>query len=98
LIDYPAKAFCFQVKNGDSGSEVARNVFKLIQYFLDKSIAHNIFLTRGVDIVTGENNDDIRILIWPRKSCVGMKQLGSFNVAVCELSGWFPVYGKYNYF
>lgn len=42
----------------------------------------------------------IRLLVWPRKSSAGAKQLAAFNVAVCELSGWFPVYSMYfyNYF
>ncbi|CAH2087958.1 unnamed protein product [Euphydryas editha] len=84
---YPVPAFCFEVLQN---SHKVDEIFTLLDYFLKKSIAHNIFITKGEAIeATGEV---IRFIIWPRKSSIGAKQLVSFNVAVCELSGWFPIY------
>ncbi|KAI5635239.1 alcohol dehydrogenase transcription factor myb/SANT-like domain-containing protein [Phthorimaea operculella] len=60
--------------------------------------AHNLFITRGESLVPGDyENEVVRVIIWPRKSSSGAKQLDAFNVAVCELSGWFPVYDKTAY-
>lgn len=36
----------------------------------------------------------VDVIVWPRKSTSGAKKLVAFNVAVLELSGWFPIYGK----
>lgn len=86
----PLPAFCFEVFQN---SQKLEEISALLNYFLEKSIAHNIFITKGEAIeATGEV---IRFIVWPRKSSFGAKQLGAFNVAVCELSGWFPIYSKY---
>ncbi|XP_063831947.1 GDP-D-glucose phosphorylase 1 [Ostrinia nubilalis] len=92
--DYPIPAFCFQIPCEDSAtksSNMAKDIYKLLEYLLHKSIAHNIFITRGESVDSSEK-EVIRVLVWPRKSSAGVKQLSAFNVAVLELSGWFPVY------
>ncbi|KPJ14774.1 GDP-D-glucose phosphorylase C15orf58-like [Papilio machaon] len=88
LDDYPVPGFCFEVT--PQINEPSENIYKLIDVLLKKSIAHNIFITRGQSVMG--DGDIVRVVIWPRKSSSGAKQLAAFNVAVCELSGWFPVY------
>ncbi|VVD02178.1 unnamed protein product [Leptidea sinapis] len=87
--DYPVPAFCFETSPQNIQVEA---IYKLIGYLLSNSIAHNIFITRG-EPLSGEGSAG-RVFVWPRKSVVGAKQPGGFNVAACELSGWFPVYKK----
>ncbi|CAH0719126.1 unnamed protein product, partial [Brenthis ino] len=86
FVDYPVPGFCFEITSSYKIDEI----FKLIKFLLKKSIAHNVFITRGSSMEDGKGA--IRLLVWPRKSSAGAKQLAAFNVAVCELSGWFPVY------
>lgn len=83
-------AFCFEVRR-HSIIETTREIYKVFEYFLKNSIAHNILLTRRrLDAV----DDAVRVIVWPRKSTTGAKQFSFLNVAVLELSGWFPVYGE----
>ncbi|XP_050355774.1 GDP-D-glucose phosphorylase 1 [Nymphalis io] len=84
---YPVTAFCFEVYHG---CENIDEIFILLNHLLRKSIAHNIMITRGDPIEA--SCDVIRVVVWPRKSSLGAKLLLAFNVAVCELSGWFPIY------
>lgn len=86
-------AFCFQIKLKSEIKSISYSVYKLIEYFLRENIAHNMLITRGNGL-EAPNIEVIRIMVWPRKSCSGVKQLQAFNVAVCELSGWFPIYGE----
>ncbi|CAH2055792.1 unnamed protein product, partial [Iphiclides podalirius] len=88
--DYPVPALVFEVP---SNTVVAyRDIFKLVDFLLHKSIAHNIFITRGQSITEDCSKEIVRLIVWPRKSSSGAKQLAAFNVAVLELSGWFPIY------
>lgn len=87
LLDHPAPAFCFRVT--DNLKEISE-VYKLIKYLQDESIAHNIFMK-----ITDTLNA-VEVYVFPRKSTTGVKQLAAFNVAVLELSGWFPVFSKYS--
>uniref|UniRef100_A0A2A4K8G0 GDP-D-glucose phosphorylase 1 n=1 Tax=Heliothis virescens TaxID=7102 RepID=A0A2A4K8G0_HELVI len=84
---YPAPAFCFELQK-KSSAQTLKEVWKVLEYFLNKSIAHNILLTKR----KLGGNGDVSIIIWPRKSTTGAKKLAAFNVAVLELSGWFPIY------
>ncbi|XP_041969878.1 GDP-D-glucose phosphorylase 1 [Aricia agestis] len=88
---YPASAFCFEV----TSPEIHKEIYKLIHLFLQKSIAHNIFITRG-DSFDG-SKEITRCIVYPRKSSSGIKQLHDFNVAALELSGWITVYDKNTY-
>lgn len=94
---YPIPAFCFQVKKKADVVSISQDVFKLLEYFLKENIAHNIFITRGKSLDEEIHcKEIIRILVWPRKHSYGVKQLDAFNIAVLELSGYFPIYSKYN--
>ncbi|XP_047027642.1 GDP-D-glucose phosphorylase 1 [Helicoverpa zea] len=84
---YPVPAFCFELQK-QSYAQTLKEVWKVLEYFLNKSIAHNILFTkRRLD-----GNGDVCVIIWPRRSTTGAKKLAAFNVAVLELSGWFPIY------
>ncbi|KAH9643711.1 hypothetical protein HF086_001821 [Spodoptera exigua] len=83
-------AFCFKIQK-DSCNQTLQQVWKVLEYFLKKSIAHNILFTkRGL----GERDDVVYLIVWPRRNTSGAKQLSAFNVAVLELSGWFPIYDE----
>lgn len=85
---YPIPGFCF-----DGNLEnAAENIFKLIEYFLKNSIAHNLFITRGRSLNGG--NEITRVFVWARKSNSGAKPLIAFNVAALELGGLFPIHCK----
>ncbi|XP_030028493.2 GDP-D-glucose phosphorylase 1 [Manduca sexta] len=88
--NYPVPAFCFEVDQ-KSSHKMCKEIFKLLQYFLHNSIAHNILITTRC---FAKNDGSAQVLIFPRKGTIGVKQLTAFNVAVCELSGWFPVYDE----
>ncbi|KAM3965963.1 GDP-D-glucose phosphorylase 1 [Aphomia sociella] len=45
IYDYPIPGFCFEVPDKNSAFSVVKDINKLVQYFLKKSIAHNILLT-----------------------------------------------------
>ncbi|XP_038219001.1 GDP-D-glucose phosphorylase 1 isoform X2 [Zerene cesonia] len=87
--NYPIPGFCFEI------STSAMEMYKVIDYFLKKSIAHNIMVTRGRCFES--DLDTARVLIWPRKSSSGAKQLTEMNAGVCELSGWFPIHSNEDY-
>ncbi|CAB3251589.1 unnamed protein product [Arctia plantaginis] len=88
---YPVPAFCFEVQR-HSILETTMDIYKVLEYFLKNSIAHNILLTRRhrLDAV----DDAVKVIIWPRKSTTGAKQFSFINVAVLELSGWFSVHDE----
>ncbi|CAH0591571.1 unnamed protein product [Chrysodeixis includens] len=85
---YPVPAICFEVQKHDPN--VLKDVWKVLEYFLKRSIAHNILITRRPR--QGGCDDAVCIVVWPRKSTAGAKPLAAFNVAALELSGWFTVY------
>ncbi|XP_059046741.1 GDP-D-glucose phosphorylase 1 [Achroia grisella] len=98
--DYPIPGFCFEIQDQNSAMKVTSEIYKLLEYFLEKSIAHNIFITRGQTVKQRSSDIDrdvLRILIWPRKSSVIAKQTNAFNIAACEISGWFTVYNSADY-
>lgn len=86
--DYPVPAFCCNIKKL---SETI-NAYILIKYLVDKSIAHNVLITNRKSQETG-----VHVIIWPRKKTEGAKQFTDFNVAICELSGWIPIYDEETY-
>ncbi|XP_068622922.1 GDP-D-glucose phosphorylase 1 [Battus philenor] len=90
LDNYPAPAFCFEVTQ--QTIKASENIFRIVDFLLKKSIAHNIMFTYGQSVTADVKREIVRVIIWPRKNSTGAKQLAAFNVAVCELSGWFPVY------
>lgn len=87
--NYPVPAFCFEIPRHTS----VQSLWKVLDYFLKKSIAHNILLTK-IRRVDGRQ-DTVNVIVWPRRNSTGAKKLEAFNVAVLELSGWFPIFGNY---
>ncbi|CAI9551053.1 unnamed protein product [Staurois parvus] len=92
LADFPAPGFCFYTDGTDLAS-LAQGLCRATDYFVDRNIAHNIFITRGCDpghAGCTESREGIRVIIWARKSCFGSKEESAFNVALCELAGHLP--------
>ncbi|XP_026736642.1 GDP-D-glucose phosphorylase 1 [Trichoplusia ni] len=87
---YPVPAICFEVQKHNLNT--LKEVWKVLEYLLKKSIAHNMLITKRSR--QGGCDDAVCVVIWPRKSTAGAKPLGAFNVAALELSGWFTIYNS----
>ncbi|XP_009209204.1 GDP-D-glucose phosphorylase 1 [Papio anubis] len=95
LQGLPAPGFLFYTRGPglDLESLICR-VCRATDYLTDHEIAHNLFVTRGAppgktspsSALTG-----VRVILWARKSCFGIKDGEAFNVALCELAGHLPV-------
>ncbi|XP_078388348.1 GDP-D-glucose phosphorylase 1 [Cetorhinus maximus] len=71
-----------------------------------RSLAHNLFLCRGCPPgdppARPDSRDGVRIVLWPRRSCFGLKGEGegeeeAFKVALCELAGHLPIKNPQDY-
>uniref|UniRef100_A0A8D0E8T5 GDP-D-glucose phosphorylase 1 n=1 Tax=Salvator merianae TaxID=96440 RepID=A0A8D0E8T5_SALMN len=93
LQEFPAPGFLFY-SEGQKLEKLTHHICKVTNYLLKKEIAHNLFVTRGATpegpIHSGAR-PGIRIIVWARKACFGMKEYSAFNVALCELAGHLPV-------
>ncbi|XP_028679508.2 GDP-D-glucose phosphorylase 1 [Erpetoichthys calabaricus] len=93
LPDFPP-GFLFYT-DGDDLERLVDRIWKITQVFVEKDIAHNMFITRGCQpdhhrCDTFLVRSGIRIVLWPRMSCFGAKEESAFNVALCELAGHLP--------
>ncbi|KAM9311907.1 GDP-D-glucose phosphorylase 1 [Gastrophryne carolinensis] len=89
LGDFPAPGFFFYTDGRDL-VPVSQRICRVTDYFVDRNIAHNVFITRGHDpgnVHCSESREGIRVVIWPRKSYFGSKEESAFNVGFCELAG-----------
>uniref|UniRef100_A0A8D2AXN9 GDP-D-glucose phosphorylase 1 n=1 Tax=Sciurus vulgaris TaxID=55149 RepID=A0A8D2AXN9_SCIVU len=91
----PAPGFLFYASRpGPDLETLISRVCRATDYLTDHEIAHNLFVTRGAppgkaspsSTLTG-----VRVILWARKSCFGIKEGEAFNVALCELAGHLPV-------
>merc|ERR550519_198613 len=90
--EYPAPGWVFIFNSVDQLEETAKNVFAVVEWLSQNSVAHNIFITRGAGASGGEDLSHVRVFVWARESVLGTKDPGAFVVAVCELSGQILVY------
>ncbi|GAB1609743.1 GDP-D-glucose phosphorylase 1-like isoform X1 [Argonauta hians] len=93
ILDWPASGFIFQLE-GDYLETFIENVEKVVTYFQKEEIAHNIMIARGPQYdqdPTANNNNSIRLFLWPRMKFQGAKQSDCFNIALAELSGQLPI-------
>ncbi|XP_073509312.1 GDP-D-glucose phosphorylase 1 [Phyllobates terribilis] len=90
LINFPAPGFFFYTEGKDLMS-VSQRICRVTDYFVNRNIAHNMFMTRGSNPTsTTCQREGVRVVIWARKSCFGAKEESAFNVALCELAGHLP--------
>ncbi|KAF7491680.1 GDP-D-glucose phosphorylase 1 [Sarcoptes scabiei] len=90
VIDYvlqgwpiPALVFEIQELNDDYISVILKDVMRIVEYCLnDGNISYNIFMTRN-------QSNMIKIFLWTLEPRWGRKDDAIFNVAFCELSGYF---------
>ncbi|XP_031639769.1 GDP-D-glucose phosphorylase 1 [Contarinia nasturtii] len=85
-IEFPTFAMCMPVFHWTDREAVANKFMKIITYFCEKSIPHNIFITHG----RHRDTNLVKIFIFPRSS-MSDKHVASFNIAFCELVGYVPV-------
>ncbi|XP_074863394.1 GDP-D-glucose phosphorylase 1-like isoform X2 [Carettochelys insculpta] len=93
LREVPAPGFLFY-SEGQGLAALARSVCRVTDYLVDKEIAHNVFVTRGTapgGAAPAQAPSGLRVLIWARRSCFGIKEETAFNVALCELAGHLPI-------
>ncbi|KAM3924335.1 GDP-D-glucose phosphorylase 1 isoform 1-T2 [Leptodactylus fuscus] len=93
LSHFPAPGFIFYT-DGKNLLSVSQKICQVTDYFVNRNIAHNVFITRGSNLSSSsclESREGIRVVIWARQSCFGAKEESAFNVALCELAGHLPV-------
>ncbi|XP_007906745.1 GDP-D-glucose phosphorylase 1 [Callorhinchus milii] len=88
--------------DGTDVKQTAETIYKITNLFIKKCLAHNLFVTRGCPLGAEAEDqgsrDGVRVLLWPRKSCFGVKEESAFNVALCELAGHLPIKNSEDYF
>ncbi|XP_008310755.1 GDP-D-glucose phosphorylase 1 [Cynoglossus semilaevis] len=99
FLDFPV-GFLFYTES-EQVEEVSRAVCEVTDLLVAANVAHNLFMTRGCPPHDGmQDKDDlslrrgVRIIVWPRLSCFGVKEDSAFNVALCELAGHLPFKNK----
>lgn len=93
LQGVPAPGFVFYIE-GCPLEDVVHKICRVTNYLIRKEIAHNLFITRGArpeEPTCSEARPGIRIILWARRPCFGIKQNSAFNVALCELAGHLPI-------
>uniref|UniRef100_UPI00398F2AF2 GDP-D-glucose phosphorylase 1 n=1 Tax=Pristiophorus japonicus TaxID=55135 RepID=UPI00398F2AF2 len=87
--------------DGTDIPQTAAALHRLADFLLDRSLAHNLFLTRGCPLGGRQEDtgsrDGVRLILWPRRSVFGVKEPAAFNVALCELAGHLPVNNPEDY-
>lgn len=83
---YDVPGYCFLILDKNEIEFILIDIFKLIEFFLESNIPHNIFFTLG----SFNGTEVLRIYIFPRESVHEVKDF-NFNIAFCELSGYVPV-------
>ncbi|XP_043536406.1 GDP-D-glucose phosphorylase 1 [Chiloscyllium plagiosum] len=99
LSEHPARGLVLYTDGGDGGlARAAHTLHALTGLLIRRSLAHNLFLTRGCPLgspapgqASSVDRDGARIVLWPRRSCFGAKDPTAFTVALCELAGHWPL-------
>uniref|UniRef100_A0A8D2Q720 GDP-D-glucose phosphorylase 1 n=1 Tax=Varanus komodoensis TaxID=61221 RepID=A0A8D2Q720_VARKO len=93
LCGVPAPGFMFY-SDGQQLEKVTHQVCQVTNYLVKNEIAHNLFITRGAlpeGPIHSAARPGIRVIVWARKACFGVKEESAFNVALCELAGHLPI-------
>lgn len=93
LVDYPAKGLCIKLSSFKNIEDFVSQAFLIVNYLQLHEVAHNIYITRAKLKLNDKLYSDIRIYVWARKSCVGVKDTIAFLPAVCELFGHLSIRG-----
>lgn len=94
MVDYPAKGLCIKLSSFKDIGDFVSRAFLVVNYLQLHQIAHNVYITRAKLKSNDELYDDIRIYVWARKSCVGVKDTIAFVPAACEFFGHLSIRGK----
>lgn len=100
--DFPG-GFLFYTES-EGVEDISRTICEVTDFLVSNNIAHNVFLTRGHPPCdhtqieeSHQSRNGVRIVVWPRMSCLGAKELSAFNTALCELAGHLPFKNKTDY-
>lgn len=95
--DYPAKCFVFLMEDATKLGYIAEDILKLVNFFIDNNISHNLFITKGAGYEGSDDFDShsyVRFILWARKFASGAKDEYEIVPAASELSGqliiWTP--------
>lgn len=102
FADFPG-GFLFYTES-EGVEDVSRSICEVTDFLISNNVAHNVFLTRGLSPCdrtqikeSRQSRNGVRIVVWPRMSCLGAKELSAFNTALCELAGHLPFKNKTDY-
>ncbi|XP_032670492.1 GDP-D-glucose phosphorylase 1 isoform X2 [Odontomachus brunneus] len=87
LMNYPAKGLCIKFSSFRNIGDFVSRAFLVVNYLQLRRIAHNVYITRAKLKSNDEMYGDVRIYVWARKSCVGVKDTIAFIPAACEFFG-----------
>ena len=96
LLDepFPSLALVRVVRFGEDYCVVAQGVMRIIEFFCDNCIPHNVFCT-----LAEKDASSLRVIIYPRDggsdALAKSKELSGFNIACLEPSGFVVVGSKY---
>lgn len=89
--DFPVISFCFMIQpnNDVSTNSISSDIIKMVEYFCDNGIPHNLFWT----FAPYGDRQVIKIFVYPRAHMTD-KISSEFNLAFCELSGYVSTGGR----
>ncbi|XP_053933178.1 GDP-D-glucose phosphorylase 1 [Cuculus canorus] len=91
LLRGPAPAFAFFAASPAELDAVSRDVCQAAERITEAGWAYNVLATRGDPLEAAEGGRGLRVLLWARRPCFGVKASDAFNVALCELAGFLPI-------
>ncbi len=71
--NYPAKGFVFQLEKVSQKDIqiLAGDIFMITDFLSKNEIAYNVFITRGVNLEQGKDDQVLKIFVWARQSITG---------------------------
>lgn len=97
--DFPG-GFLFYTES-EGVVDISKTICEVTDFLVNSNVAHNVFLSRGCPPCDQTQNEEshqsrngVRIVVWPRISCLGAKEVSGFNTAFCEMAGHLPFKNK----
>lgn len=89
----PTEAICYifnKTNNEEALNAQLQQLFNFIIWLCDHDIPHNLFLTSNRNESLG---DILKVFVFCRKSFCYVKNLNTYNIGFCEVSGYVAVGG-----
>jgi len=86
VSNFPSKCYYVNVHDWSLKTETIKSIAKIVKYFCDNHIPHNLFFTYTT------SRSAVMCHIYPRSQMCGTdKEYSNFNIACCELAGFISV-------